>query len=354
MVQTRNDSAAGHGPRLFRGAAAIVLAVAALWSGLWWLASARADAALDQWIGREAAQGRQWTCPARRVYGFPVALRVGCDKPTFHGEVTGRIATGSVEGLVAGVGLGAPRTVAVDLTGPLHLRADNDEFHLIASWGALHLAAGPLPLVPRDGVLEASRLAVTLDVPSRIPFNLRASHLSGRVGPASGSGAEPGDAGFAFAASDVSLPTLDALAGDTNPLGSEGSGVLHRADLLSRPTVAQLEAWRTAGGRLDVGRFALTKDTFHGEASGALTLDDDHRVSGRLDTSLQGFEPLAKRFGIPVAGIRIGSLIGSLFGGPGAATPAAAPDAIHLPLVLADGHLAVGPVQMPVRLGPLY
>ena len=351
MAQIPHDPAARPGSRRFLHVAAAVLLAAVLWSGLWWLAAARAAVALDGWIGREAAQGRQWTCPDRRIEGYPFAVRLRCSKPVFRGEVAGRIATGSVEGLRAGVGLGAPRTVAVDLTGPLHLRAEDDAFHLIVSWDTLRLSAGALPGAPRDGTLEADRLAVTLDAPARAPFNLRAARLSGWVEPAAEAGA--GDAAFTFAASDVSTPTLDALAGDADALGSEGAGVLRRADLLSRPTVAQLEAWRAAGGRLDVERFALTRGTFRGEAAGTLALDDGHRAAGRLDTALQGFEPLAKRFGIPIAGIRIGGLIGSLFGGA-AAPPATGPDVVRLPLVLADGHVAVGPVQMPLRLDPLY
>lgn len=83
-----------------------------------------------------------------------------------------------------------------------------------------------------------------------------------------------------------------------------------------------------------------------------LGLDEAHRPAGHLDTSLAGFEPIARRFGLPLAGVQLGGLLSTLLGGHAAAP--APPGAVQLPLVLADGRLSVGPFKTPVRLDPLY
>lgn len=332
------------------GIGALLLA-AGLWSGLWWLGSRRAAAELDAWIGVEAARGRTWTCPDRTVEGYPTAVRLRCARPTFHGEVAGRLASGTLAGLRAGVDALHPRSVRVELDGPLVLRADEDEgFKLVASWDGLRVTAGSLPGPFASGALDARHLAVTLSPTPGDDLNLRADHLAGAAEP---SGAA-GGAAWRFAAAGVSFPTLDALTGTPDLFAAEGSGVLDRADLLSAPTAARLDAWRRAGGRLRVAALTLGKGSFSGQAAGVLALDDAHRAAGTLDASFQGYGPLAKRFGIPLAGVQLGGLLSSLLGGGKPAPAPTTPDTVRLQLTLADGRVAVGPVRMPVRLDPFY
>ncbi len=328
-----------------------VLALAALWSGSWLLARGRAEAGLDAWIRAEAARGREWTCPDRAVEGYPFAIRVTCTKPTFHGEIAGRSSSGTVEALRAGVEVAQPRTVDVEVDGPLALHADDGSYTLLASWNALRMTLGPLPGPFAVGSLDVDRLAVTLSPSDTEDLNLRADHLAGAAEPAA---AGPGDETWRFAAAAVSFPTLDGLTGTPEPFASEGRGVLGRADLLATPTAAHLDAWRQAGGQLRLAALSLAKGSFSGQAAGTLALDDDHRLAGRLDTTLQGFEPLAERFGIPVAGVKLGGLLSGLLGGRQPKPARSSADAVHLALTFADGHVAVGPLRTPLRLDPFY
>lgn len=349
-----NPTAVPRTPRRSRSAAVAVggvaLTVAALWSGLWVLARGRAQAGFEDWRRAEAARGRDWTCPDRAVEGYPFAIRLTCAKPTFHGEVAGRPSSGTLEALRAGVGIGRPRTVRIDLDGPLVLRADDDAYKLLASWSALRLTMDRLPGPMEAGSLDADRLAVTLSPGEADDLNLRADHLAGGAEPA----AEAGDKAWRFSASGVSFPTLDGLTGTPEPFAADGRGVLAHADLLAAPTAARLDAWRLAGGRLRLAGLTLSKGEFKGRAEGTLALDDGHRLAGRLDTDLQGFGPLAQRFGIPVAGVKLGGLLGGLLGGRKPDAAPASADAVQLPLTFADGHVAVGPIRTPVRLNPFY
>lgn len=329
--------------------AASLVVVAAAWSGLWLLASAQAGAGLDAWQRAEAQAGRTWTCPSRRIEGYPFAVHLRCARPTYHGEVAGRTADGMVEGLSAVVALDHPRTVVVDLQGPFNLRDENEEFDLVVSWATLRMSLEGVPDPPTRGGLAATRLAVTLMTRTAGELNLRAAGLSAQ---ASAVPSAPGDAAFTFAASAMVFPTLDALPGLDQPADAEGQGTLVHADQLSSPTVARLEDWRQSGGALHLAAVTVDKGAFHGSASGVLGLDEAHRPTGHLDTSVAGFEPIARRFGIPMAGVQIGGLLSSLLGGR--AAPAAPAGAVQMPLTFADGRLSVGPFKTPVRLDPLY
>ncbi len=325
-----------------------VLFLAAIWSALWLFLSGRANIAIDGWLAAENAAGRQWTCPGRHVGGYPWGVSLHCDRPTFRGEVAGRTADGSVESLEAGVRLDRPRRVGVTLHGPLILRSEAEDFALTASWSDMTLGLDNAGSRSMRGSLDATRLAVTLETVGRGDLNLRAAAASGEATPT----AAPGAAAFGLTATGLVFPTLDALPGFEQPTDLEARGVLTRADLLQAPTRARLEAWRAAGGALQLSSLTVSKGAFHGAATGELALDDAHRATGRLDTTLSGFEPIAARYGIPLAGVQLGGLLSTLLGG-GKAPPAEA-GSVRLPLTLAGGAVVVGPFRTGVRLDPLY
>ncbi|WP_131114618.1 DUF2125 domain-containing protein [Lichenihabitans psoromatis] len=331
-------------------AIASVVGVVAIWSGLWGLAANRAGAAFDDWLAQQAHAGRQWTCPDRHIGGYPFALRIRCDKPTFQGEIAGRQSTGNVEGLLARLGLDAPRTIRVDLMGPMHLRADNGDYDLMVSWAGLRVAASGLPDMPRGGEIEATRLAVTLSQPDAADLNARAAQLSALATP---NVSDAADADFDVKALGVGLPTLDGFTGGNDLIEASLNGTLTHADLLSAPTVARLEAWRQADGQLQVTGLSVRKGDFVGQASGVLALDEAHRTTGKLDTALTGFEPIAERFGLPISSVKLGGLLSSLLGGKKAQTPQAG-NALRLPVIFSGGRLRLGPIALPVRLDPIY
>ena len=323
--------------------------VAAVWCGAWILLAGRVGAGFDEWVAAEAKAGRQWTCPARHVGGFPFAVKLRCERPTYRGEVVGRTADGIAEGLVAGISLGHPTRLRVRLKGPFNLRSEQEDFDLAATWDSLELFIDDITAAKPHGGLDAARLAVTLQSVAQGEQNMRAAALSASATPAD---TGPQDAAFTFAAQGATFPTLADLPGLDGPADATGSGILFKADLVREPTKARLEAWRLAGGSLRLAALDVSKGAFHGSAEGGLTLDDAHRPAGILNASLAGFEPIAARFGIPIAGARLGGLLSTLLGG-GKAPPAQA-GAVSMKLLLADGRLSVGPFATGVRLDPWY
>ena len=322
----------------------VLLLLAGLWTLGWFGASMLAAGELDAWLAREAVAGRQWSCPDRAVGGYPFAIEVRCTRPTFRGEVAGHTADGVTEGLTAGIGLLHAGTVAVVLKGPLNLRADDDTFEAVLSWESL---AVDLPVLgPPTGSLAAGRLAITVAAAGEGVFNMRAAKASGNAR------AQGADAPFAFAAQGVTFPTMDPIAGLAGPFEVSGEGTLVAAALLTAPTVAHFEAWRDVGGRLDLAALSVAAPPFSGTARGSLALDEAHRPAGRIEASVKGFEPIAKRLGIPEAGVQLGGLLANLL--TRGKAPAAEKGVVPLPLVLADGRLAIGPFTTGISLAPLY
>ena len=324
------------------------------WSVLWAVARQQAGAALDGWIGAEARHGRSWTCPDRRIEGYPFRIAVACRGVTFAGVVDGAEAEGRLAGVTARAWLYEPDAVYVVLDGPLALTTADGRADFSLAWSRFGAKL--------RGVLGDRRRAEVVGEGFVLTRPDGRGGTAGRVELHAGPAVAPAGTGTATAAnsdavevalSGLAMPGLDAVTGEAAALDGVFSGTVTRAfgDLPDLGT-ATVERWRRAAGRLDVANAALTKGPLSLGASGWLGLDDLHRLQGRLDARLVGFEPLAKRFGIPLGAAQVGGFLAGLLGTkPAEAAPAGA---VALPIAFADGTVAVGPFKTGLRLPPLY
>ncbi len=139
-----------------------VLSVAILclgWTTLWLFASVEAAKSMDAWITREAEKEHVWTCPGRKVTGFPLQIDVSCAQPTFSGRVGGAMLEGKVVALRAEVPLYRPNAIAIVAEGPLQLRRPEGGEAATVSWTA---AALSLRILGAD----RARAALILDGPA--------------------------------------------------------------------------------------------------------------------------------------------------------------------------------------------
>ncbi len=60
----------------------LLVALAAVWIGLWFYAAAAAETALAGWRAREAKAGRIYECGSERIGGFPFRIEVRCASPS--------------------------------------------------------------------------------------------------------------------------------------------------------------------------------------------------------------------------------------------------------------------------------
>ncbi len=335
--------------------AASVLILVLGWSVLWGVARQQAIGGIDGWIAAEAAHGRQWSCPGRQVSGFPFRIALSCSGVDFSGTVDGTPSEGHLAGLAADVWIYEPSSVNITLDGPLALTSQDGHADVALSWAGLHATLRGLV----GGVQRIELLADGLDFVRPNQGGGHADHLELHAGPAPGRPVEDAADALDLSVAGGTVPLLDAITGEAGRIDGSFTGVVTRAfgDLpdLGPRTV---ERWRANGGHLEVSSLVLGKGDLKATATGTLGLDDLHRLSGRLETGLTGFELLLRRFGIPLKAAAIGGLLANLLGGtpPGGSSPppAAAPGTVVLPVVFANGALSVGPFKTAVRLAPLY
>ena len=346
------------------GVALLALAAAG-WSALWHVVAGKVEEGLDRWIAREAAAGRVWTCPERRVDGFPKQIQVTCANPAFQGRLGGRQASGRLGTLIALGRVTDPNRVLFDLQGPLTAEYE-DGRALELNWSALRVILGRAgtSLDNATFVIEDARLSATgLPAPlaaERVQADLKANP---RLDPATNAS----DGGYALYLRVVggAFAPLDRLLPATAPIEIETQGRLTRGEAMAAHGAwpARLEAWRQASGQLDVTKFIARRVFARIDGTAILALDEYHRLAGSADLNATGLDDALKAMGAPTAALEIGGALGALLGGrratqagpaqPGG--PTVAPTkSIPMPLRFERGAIFWGPLRLPVYLAPLY
>ena len=323
------------------------------WSALWVFARQQALQSFAGWLGSERAHGRLWTCPDRRIGGFPLGIELSCAEPTFKGPLADGIYSGSVARVTAGAQLYFPTHVVVDLAGPLLLQNVGGGPSIRVDWSkALVTLRGDVPGDLDRGQVEITQAVVAL--PGEDAARpVRIGRLEAGFRPMLQTPAQPVDAETSFTMSDGQVPDADAAFGSTDSISASLTGTITRFGGTG-PTIPQLlEPWREAGGQFRVKSFAFRKGDFRADGDGRLELDEDRRLQGRLETRFSGLEPVAKRFGIPTGAVALGGVLSNLLGGKGTSSGLGQPE-LALPLIAKEGRLWIGPVKTGIKLDPLY
>ncbi len=320
------------------------------WSALWLFARYEAARRMDQWMAAEAARGRDWSCPNRTIAGFPLDLRISCTRPTFSGKVGGVQLTATLGALDAEVVLYQPKAVEAWMRGPLTLSREG-KGDIAANWAALLIETRLLSDDRARVALVADDISAT-DADGRTN---RVRHAELRVAPAPSRPAADQAYAVWLDLFDAACPALDDVLGTSDPLSVEQKGVVTAVqDTAFEPWPRLLEQWRQGGGVFDLDTLKLTKGDLKAEAQGVLKLDAEHRLSGRLQTAISGYEGVAARLGLPLHAVSVGGALAGLLGRKAAEPGKSMIGAIPLPVILADGRVSIGPFKTPVRLNSLY
>ena len=320
------------------------------WSALWLFARYEAASRMDQWMTAEAAHGRGWSCPNRTISGFPLDLRISCIRPAFSGKVGGVRLTATFGALDAEVVLYQPRAVDAWVRGPLMISREG-EGDVTANWAALLVETRLLS----DGRARAALVADDLTATDADGRMNRVRHAELRIGPAPSR--PPADRAYEVWLDlfDAACPALDDALGTSEPLSVEQKGVVTAVqDTAFEPWPQLLERWRQGGGAFHLDTLKLVKGDLKAEAQGVLGLDADHRLAGRLETAISGYETVAARLGLPLRTVSVGGALAGLLGRKSSELGKSMIGAIPLPVILADGRVSIGPLKTPARLDPLY
>lgn len=339
---------------LFAPFAALALA-ALVWTAAWFVIRDRATAALDAWMAGEAVAGRQWSCPERRVGGYPFRMEVVC--PTLALARGDWSATMGTLRTVAQVY--QPGHVIAELAGPF--RATDGRVTVEASWRDLRASFRGMP----DGFERAS---LVIDAPTvRVTglalgdLEFASARMETHVRPHPSRAADEGAVEVSARAQSAAVPMLNELVGGREPADIDLQFTATQArGARIRSLAGDLERWRQAGGKLEVTRLSLVKAARRLEAVGEASLDDLHRPAGRFDVSAANLEGLIGSLTGGRLGGAAGAVLGALLGErrrPAPEAPRAGEGQLtRLPPVrLENGRVAFGPLTVPgVRLPPLY
>jgi hypothetical protein len=332
--------------------------IVAGWSTAWLMIRDQTSRALDDWIGNEAARGRQWTCGSRSVGGFPFRIEINCDslslqRPDF------RLTVGPVTAIAQ---VYQPRHLIADVGGPL--RASNGPFGADGTWRRLQASIHTTPEGLQRASLAADGPSFRMTGLASGDVDLSGEHLETHLRPDPTRAAADGAYDWSFQGTKLAIPGLDVLIGGTEPadLTLELTATQAR-DVAARPVADELEHWREAGGRIEIGRLTLAKGARRLEGKGQFGLDDVHRLQGRAELAAGGLEGLLGT----VLGAGTGAtaaLLGVLTGRKrvdSEATPSGEARGSNSalkplpPLRIEGGRIQLGPLPVPgLRVPPLY
>lgn len=289
-------------------------------------------------------------CESSDTTGFPFRLKLGCGNLTAPLRIGDGLFYAGVEQAQGVASLFSPNHVVLTLSSPIVIRkADGTPFAKIrhdgmtldAVWGLSGLQEIRLDAAAFDWRPELPEAGVAVNI----------QKLTASAGP-QGDPNAPSSLHYELSGDGISAPALQALLKTTGAARFAVSGAIAPAPRLGDDWRAALENWRQKPGAIAIRQMELQAGDLSLRLDGVLTIDDGHRLSGRLNLAAQGAGALLARVGVPDSDARTQNVLGALLGqGPGAKGGA---NALHLPLTLANGQVFVGPFRLPQKLQPLY
>jgi hypothetical protein len=341
----------------------IMLGLSLVVAGAWAFASWRTGREIDGWIAREASLGRIWTCPDRRIGGFPFRIEVSCNDPAFEGRADGREVSGGLTRILAVAQIYSPNHVIVEVDGPLSVRETSTGSAWTVAWDTLRasVVGQPGSALERISVQAVSPSLVATGPAGTFSATARAFETHLRRTP----GRPEADGAYDIAATlaKATIPPLDAWLRGGDPTDVSVVMTVTKAEpLVGHGLTGELDRWRDAGGRLQLTNATLAKGAKRVEATGSLALDAFRRPEGRVELSLTGLDELLQSLGLGGRSATIGGLIAGVLSGrpteaappaPGAAGAAGATRGVVLPLRFEGGRAYLGPIPV-ASLPPLY
>jgi hypothetical protein len=355
---------------------ALVVALAIVWTGLWFYAAAAAESAIVDWRAREARLGRIHSCGTQRIGGFPFRIEVRCTDPgvELRRDVQ-PIAVKAVELLVA-VQIYQPRLLISEFAGPMTIAAPGREPDYVVNWTLGRSSVRGTSRAPeRVSVVLENPVARRFGASGGPPlFQARRVELHGRV--ADGAPADNPVIEFVLRATAAAAPDLHAAA--ATPLDAEIAGTLRGlTDLSPKPWPVRFREMQARGGRIEVVQARLQQGDVIAVSTGSLGLTERGGLQGQLQTTIVGLEALLNALGIDqiMSQGKVAASLDSLdrlvpglgafarqraapgivagLGAIGKRTELEGKPAVALPLRFADGRVMLGPFPVG-QIPPLF
>jgi hypothetical protein len=289
---------------------AVIILLAALWSGLWYVSASVADRALAGWVEREAAAGRAYSCGSETIGGFPFDIRARC------ADVTAEIKNSQPPYSVGAKALDfvaevyRPTRLIGDVTGPLTVATTGQPPSLAADWTRARLVVSGLPPYPDTLSIELNAPHLDRAGGGESLFNAKRADFHARIAEGS-----PRDHPIV----DMTLHLAGASATFHRLLGQPIDGdidatVRGLTDLAPKPWADRMREIQAAGGGIEIKSFRFTQVNAVVVGAGTLGLSAEGKLNGVVRVAIVGIEQIVPQLGVDRM---IGQGLDQLSGGSG-------------------------------------
>jgi hypothetical protein len=346
---------------------ALVVALAIIWTGLWFYAASAAETTLAGWREREAKSGRNYSCGKQTIGGYPFRIEVRCGAATLELKGTPTLEL-KLPVVLAAVQVYDPKLLIAEFKGPLDVSEPERPPSYVINWtlGQASVRGLPSEFERASLVLDGATVRDPGSAGDGILFKAQRLELHGRLGPGSTSDDPVIDTVLRLNAAVADK--LHPLA--AKPVDAEIATVLRGVnDLTPKPWPVRFREWQGRNGQLEIVKARVSQDDVIAVGAGALKLTARGGLDGNLQVTVVGIEKLLKMFDIErfmsegQVGATLSALDRLIPGLGGIARQNAAPGlvaalgqktvlegkpAVAFPVRFVDGAVFLGPFQVGV------
>jgi hypothetical protein len=328
--------------------AALLLTIVVGWSIFWYFVSRQTAAAVTSWMTHEAQLGRSWTCPDRKIGGYPFAVEVSCANLLFQGKILDKTLTGTVRGFHVTSPLLRNDNLLARIDSPFAAKTSDGTLDFTIQWAEFFIELEGQPGEFERVSFAGSQIKVQGKAGAMDPMEGEFGELHSSLSPSPDRHDNAYD--FMFSFNDGSIPALNSLLDTQLPTAVQFGGTISQAGIKGAGSLTDfLEKWRMANGHIDIDTARLTSGGILFEGKGGLELDNNHCVKGKIEAGFAGFDKAFRQLNIDPGLITAGHVLSGLLGKGGAV-----PGRLYLPVTFSEGFLSIGPLRTSIQIPPLY
>ena len=175
------DLAPSRKPWLIATPLAVVAALAAAWTALWFYASSEAEVRLNDWRAQQARSGRVFNCASQTVGGYPFRIEARCIGVTAELKDAQPPIAIKLKEILAVAQVWDPKLIIAEFTGPLTASEPGGTPYLTATWGLAQASVRGTPAVPDRASVSIDGLRLEGAAPGNPLFDAKHAELHARV-----------------------------------------------------------------------------------------------------------------------------------------------------------------------------
>jgi hypothetical protein len=277
----------------------IILALAVIWTCLWYYAAAIVEQTLAGWYQREAEAGRVYSCGSQSVGGFPFKLAVHCYGVAADVKSAQPAFSVAAKTAIVGAMIWHPTSLVGDVVGPLTFADLGQSPRFTADWTRGQITVRGVPPNPESASFSFDAPRVDRVVAAAAPDELfKADQVEATTRVISG---EPNHRPVIEATLHVGgavAPTLHPLLGSPSDINLD-TVVRGFEDLRPKSWPERIREMQATGGGIDIKEIRMAQgDDIIVVGTGKLTVNDRGKLDGMLGVSVIGIERIIPMLGI--------------------------------------------------------